>query len=224
MINGYLLQMGFGIYILLVICIISKIMISQNTAMETKRKCEAQLSEMNDRMYALQRTMDSFVTDNQNQMDRFFTDNQKQIDELKCAYSETFDCETNKAVYTIHYSLAYWLAANKSCQSKGSDLVSFESVEEYNHVLKLILKKCSSKGFWTSAKKVGNKWMWKNKDKTVLDSLWNFGEPCGDGGCGYMSQDVPYYPLNDISCWSQMCYICESHGDTGGVKKPKFKM
>ena len=68
--------MAFGIYILIVICLLTNMSKTQLTTKQPKMTCQAQLSEVNARMQALQRRMDNFVTDNQ-----------KQIEELKHAFT-----------------------------------------------------------------------------------------------------------------------------------------
>ena len=116
--------MSFGIYVSLVIWITVPNLKSQNTVLQIKRNCEAQLSEMNVRMQTLEKTLDSFVTDNQNQ-----------IEDLKSTLNAQLYCERNKSsVYTIEYTLKNWMDADLSCKANGSHLVSYESVDEHNHV------------------------------------------------------------------------------------------
>ena len=140
-------------------------------------------------------------------------DVKNQVDELKEAFTAQVNSETNKSsVYTIHYATKNWMDADLSCKARGGYLVSFESVEEYNHVVDLIQSKCSGNGgFWTSARDLGSDiWIWRDSGEFVIDDIWLKGEPNGDGDCGHMYDLFNTYPLNDMACDSKICYICES--------------
>ena len=145
-------------------------------------------------------------------MNSFVTDNQNQIEELKSALKEEIHCQTNKSsVYTINYSLKNWIEADLSCKVEGSHLVSFETVDERNHVAMLMEKDCSVLSFWISARDLGgDNWIWRNSGESVLGDLWRPGQPDGDGDCGHMHPYDNTYQLNDLKCSQKMCYICES--------------
>ena len=134
------------------------------------------------------------------------------MDELKSALNATIHCESNKSsVYTLYYTLKNWMDADLSCKAEGKHLVSFDSMDEFNHVFELISKECSIYGFWTSARDLGgDNWIWRNSGDMVLDDLWGGSEPTGDGDCGHMFLNFTPYQLNDASCELKMCYICES--------------
>ena len=113
-------------------------------------------------MHALQSTMDTFIPEIMNDVKNL-------KEQLKGAH---FNCETNKSpVYTIHYTPKNWTDADFVCKANGSHLVSFETVEEYNHVVELSQERWCS-GFWTSARDVGDDdWVWSNSGERVLDDL-----------------------------------------------------
>ena len=114
-------------------------------------------------------------------------------------------------MYTFHYATKNWRDADLSCKAHGKHLVSFESVEQYDHVFEPIQKYCSDLGFWTSARELeSNIWIWRNTGHFVIDDIWSPVHPDGDGDCGHMQQSQPGYPLNDLPCDTEMCYICES--------------
>ena len=173
----------------------------QNTAIQTRRNCEAQLSEMNARMNNLEKLMESFVTENQ-----------KQINELKSAFNARCDSRANEpSAYTIHYTGKNWMDADLSCKAEGKHLVSFETLDEQKHVFELIEQECSLFGFWASARDLGgDNWIWRNSGEVVLTGLWGDGEPSGDGDCGNLHQSFTQYLLNDAPCETKNCYICES--------------
>ena len=99
--------------------------------------------------------------------------------------------------------------ADLSCKVEGRHLVSFETVDEYNHVLALIQKRCSAYGFWTSARDLGgDHWVWRNSGEKLIDDHWARGQPSGDGDCGNMFPTFQH-ALNDGVCEREMCYICE---------------
>ena len=199
------MQMAFGIYISLIICIMIPIMKSQNTVLQTTKNCEAQLSEMNGRMNALESLIPEIMGT--------LKDVKNQVDELKKSFNAQVNSETNKSSeYAIHYYKKNWMDADLYCKARGGRLVSFESVQEYNLVADLIQSKCSGKGgFWTSARDLGSdSWIWRDSGEFVIDDIWGTSEPNGDGNCGHMKQTQPGYPLKDRSCDSEMCYICES--------------
>ena len=200
--------MAFWISISLVICIVIPLLKSQNTVSKTTLKYEAQLSEMNARMQALERTINTFIPEIMNNLQN----GQDKIEKLQSEFTAQFNCEKNKSsVYTIHYEIKNWIDADLSCKTGGGHLVSFESADEYNHVFELIQSKCSVwGGFWTSARDLGSDiWIWRNSGEMVLRDLWWTLQPDGDGDCGHMHQHNTNYPLNDFSCDRKMCYICE---------------
>ena len=138
---------------------------------------------------------------------------ERQIEELKSDFKNAPFCiERNKpSVYSIHYSLKNWMDADLACKAEGGHLVSFETVDEQNHVAGLIQWRSPIWGFWTSARDLGDdNWIWRNSGVTVLEALWHRGEPNGDGDCGSTYRGQRNMILNDISCAEQFCYVCET--------------
>ena len=198
---------------------------TQNTAILTTMKFEAQLSDMNTRMQALEQSMNSFVTDNQ-----------KQTEELKSAFNTKFNfvpeiennledvqiklgelklncVQNDSSKYTFHHSVKSWTDADLSCKAEGRHLVSFETVAEQRHAFRLT-RMYTSCQYWTSAKDLGrDNWIWENSREKVLDDLWNKSpkEPSGDGDCAHMNKGLKGSPLNDTPCPAKLCYICESN-------------
>ena len=199
------LKMALGIYALLVICILMQISKSQNTAKQTNMVCQAQLSEINVRMDALQNRMDSFIPEMRNNL-------KNQTEQMKGTFNAHTKCEANKSpVYTIHYTPKTWMDADLSCKANGSHLVSFETVNELQNVYKLIGKQCPKPGYWTSARDLGDdNWIWRNSGGKVLDDLWYKVEPSGDGDCGNTYRGAWRNALNDAICQKFFCYICET--------------
>ena len=174
-----LLKMAFGIYVSLVICILTQIAKPQNTVKLIKGSGETQLSEMNERLQRLEKTMNTIVSDSQQEMQGLrntlnkverkiielnsaLNNAKNQIKELKYALKGR-----NELLYTVHYTKKNWTDADLSCKAGGGHLVSIETMEEYNHVVELSQKqRCyhpsDDSGFWTSATNVGvNNWVWE---------------------------------------------------------------
>ena len=196
--------MACGIFVLPVICIMIKVSTSETNVTDENMNCEAQLSEMNTRMYAMERTMNWFFPEIMDNL----KDNKNEIEALK----SKVNCERNdQPEYTVHYFLKNQADAGLVCNARGSHLVSFESVDERDHVYELIQHQCSNMGFWTSAKKPrAGGWVWSNSGELIIDEVWGAREPSGDGDCAHMFQSRPKYALNDLSCAIEMCFICES--------------
>ena len=93
---------------------------------------------------------------------------EKQIEELKSDFKNVqSDTKRNESsVYTIHYTLKNWMDSDLSCKAEGGHLVSFEIVDEQNHVAGLIQ--------WRYPRNWGlgdDNWIWRNRGEMVLEVL-----------------------------------------------------
>ena len=160
-------------------------------------------------MQALERTINTFIPEIIDDLQI----GQDKIEQLQSDFTAQFNVEKNKSsMYTIHYSTKIWIDADLSCKARGEHLVSFESVDESNHVTKLLQNQCSTNlGFWTSARDLGNdNWIWRDNGELIMDDVWSTTEPSGNGDCALIHPSNPSYPLDDHPCDRYMCYICES--------------
>ena len=200
--------MALGIYILPVICIMIKVSTSATIVSDTQTTCESQLGEMHEEMCALESSINWVFSEVMDTLKHA----KNQVEDLKSVFNAQFNCERNKSsVYTVHYSLKNQTEAELCCQAEGSHLVSFQTLNEYNHVFQLIPRPCSGWGFWTSALKGRNDtWIWEISEELIIDEVWWTGQPSGDGVCAHMIKRKGDYRLNDLPCQKEMCFVCES--------------
>ncbi|XP_078352793.1 uncharacterized protein LOC144637605 [Oculina patagonica] len=115
--------------------------------------------------------------------------------------------------YSFTESGKTWNENRDTCKSKGGDLVSMETEEEWQFVNEEIQKRCIAKPrVWhIGLTKIGANWTWVN-GRPLTISKWQDGQPSGDGNVTVMSKDIPQNTqglLNDLSENSIRAFICE---------------
>ncbi|BFF93704.1 C-type lectin 37Da-like [Drosophila madeirensis] len=111
-----------------------------------------------------------------------------------------------------------WFDAYESCRRIKSDLVAFETIDEWD----LIHEYLKTLGrpddlFWTSGNDLANvgKHNWFATGEPLTLDIWAPGEPNNNGGIehcdelGYRGTRPNNNLLNDLSCNSTRHYICE---------------
>ncbi|XP_078371752.1 hemicentin-1-like isoform X1 [Oculina patagonica] len=120
-----------------------------------------------------------------------------------------------------------WNNNRNTCQDKGGDLVSIETLAEWQFINGEIQKKyIGVPNEWhIGLHKVGGVWKWINNSPFSLASKWqsSHGEPSGDGDVAVISKDYPpthQGEFNDLARTRKRAFICElstaTGGDTGG--------
>ena len=116
--------------------------------------------------------------------------------------------------YVIARSGQTWDDNRRSCKRQGGDLVSIETLQEWNFINSEIQKITLSGAneWYIGLKKDGQgNWKWVN-GKPLTIQKWQSGEPNGDGNVVVMSKDYPAGSqglFNDLDPSSRKAYICE---------------
>uniref|UniRef100_A0A6P4FMP8 C-type lectin domain family 17, member A-like n=1 Tax=Drosophila rhopaloa TaxID=1041015 RepID=A0A6P4FMP8_DRORH len=111
-----------------------------------------------------------------------------------------------------------WYAAFESCRRMDADLISFDSIEEWNAINQYILSNKIDHLYWTSGTDFAEngKHKWFTTGEPITLNIWNEGEPnnlglnehCDEMGKGRTENN--YNVLNDKSCYSERLYICKT--------------
>ena len=130
--------------------------------------------------------------------------------------------------YTFHANSVQWRnweESRHSCKETGGDLVSIESLEEWNFV-KNTIQSMRTGEYFIGLKKDGKsgEWRWISDNSTVNAIKgtfpWAKGEPSGDGDClvMYTSYRQDYGEYCDLSCFAKRKrgFICESPAQNNG--------
>ena len=108
-----------------------------------------------------------------------------------------------------------WDENRRSCKSQGGDLVSIETLKEWNYINSKIQKiTLSGANEWHIGlkKDAQGNWKWVNGKQLTIQK-WQSGEPSGDGNVAVMSKDFPSGTqglFNDLNPSSRKAYICEN--------------
>ncbi|XP_017771193.1 PREDICTED: macrophage mannose receptor 1-like [Nicrophorus vespilloides] len=123
----------------------------------------------------------------------------------------------DKLYYFETYFKASWFKAYMTCSKMGMELLSIDSVEEFDkfHTLvKDIVEYKNNLDLWTSgAMKDAGQFYWINTVNPVLSSKWHPGEPNNKGGmefCLHVFLDNKQFLLNDLECSIEKYFVCES--------------
>ncbi|KAL9963149.1 hypothetical protein ACROYT_G032324 [Oculina patagonica] len=122
-----------------------------------------------------------------------------------------------------------WDNNRKTCHSKGGDLVSIETLAEWQFINGEIQKKSiEGPNEWQiGLNKVGGVWKWINDSPFTLANKWQTskGEPSGDGDVAVISKDYPpthQGEFNDLPRTVKRAFICELPKAGGNIKlQPK---
>ena len=93
----------------------------------------------------------------------------------------------------FHESGKPWSKNRKSCRRQKGDLVSMETVEEWQFINREIQKHTlqGSNDWHIGLRKRGNKWEWVSGEPLTITDKWQDNEPSGDGNHAVMSKDYP---------------------------------
>ena len=130
--------------------------------------------------------------------------------------------------YTFHAQSMRWRTWERSrfaCKKTGGDLVSIESLEEWNF-LKNIIQTMKTEEYFIGLRKYSKfgEWRWISDNSTVNTTKgifpWAKDEPNGDGNCAVMYKEYrkDNGEYNDNSCTDvkKIGYICESPAQSNG--------
>ncbi|KAH8297892.1 hypothetical protein KR018_000392, partial [Drosophila ironensis] len=123
--------------------------------------------------------------------------------------------QIENGLYHFGKDLVNWFVAYENCRKLGSDLVTFETDEEFDAVT-AHLKDFHTK-HWTSGNdlgKTGNH-NWFSNGKRMNTNRWAPNQPDNSGGkehcihMGYMYKGATEIELNDYPCGGVFWYVCE---------------
>ena len=137
----------------------------------------------------------------------------------------------NYFTYSFYHKRLTWSESRQWCQELGADLVSMETVEEWEYLTNFIqtLTGPGHVEYYIGLRKKSGEWQWLSNNTTVPGENWrwnsmsnnlrkeNVHQPSGDGTCVVMYKNYPegkqgYY--NDLPCNSKgidgtIGFICE---------------
>ncbi|XP_022234887.1 C-type lectin 37Da-like [Drosophila obscura] len=110
-----------------------------------------------------------------------------------------------------------WFDAFESCRRMSADLISFESLEEWDLINDYIVERKINGAYWTSGNDFAyqGKHVWHSTGEPVTLNIWNAGDPNNHGGNEHCDEfwyatNVKHNVLNDKQCSVQSHYICEA--------------
>ncbi|XP_065349304.1 macrophage mannose receptor 1-like [Cloeon dipterum] len=136
--------------------------------------------------------------------------------EIKTVYDWDFSFENSN--YWMSSDIAEWHLAKYSCESRGMELVSIETIEE-GAAIEAFLNNFKSYGpsFWTSGTDLGRSdtFYWDSTGMEFGPYLnWNETQPDnghnGDDNCVLVDM-TNNWKWDDVPCYWFMRYLCESH-------------
>ncbi|XP_030377370.1 C-type lectin 37Da [Scaptodrosophila lebanonensis] len=115
-----------------------------------------------------------------------------------------------------------WYEAYEKCRRLDADLITFETVAEWDAIVKYLNDRGDKREYWTSGNDLANKGKhnWFTNAKPIDINKWAGGQPDNDKGrehcihLGYVYKTSTKYELNDRPCSNQdnnsrFRYICE---------------
>lgn len=124
----------------------------------------------------------------------------------------------NGLYYFETKEITNWFDANDRCHRMDAELVSFESLEEWNSMNNYLKDKSIEAYYWTSgndlAKQHTHVWL-SNGLPLTLPEIWAPGEPNNHGGnercdeLGFRANPTDKRALNDMECSVLRRFICE---------------
>ncbi|XP_017028088.1 C-type lectin 37Da-like [Drosophila kikkawai] len=117
------------------------------------------------------------------------------------------------SLYYIDERSENWYVARKSCESMGFNLISFETIEEFNAINRFMDATGATKGYWTSGTDfihLGHH-AWFPNGISVPSELWGVSQPDNKNGQEHCDS-FRYrgtYKMNDEPCTVKYFYVCE---------------
>lgn len=129
--------------------------------------------------------------------------------------------------YTFHAPFSHkagynWQESRQFCKETGSDLVSIESLEEWD-ILRSAIQNMKTAEYFIGLRLTDEhprKWRWLSKNTPMNASRgihpWAPSQPSGDGKCAVMYKEYNKFfgRFNDVGCTvilRNAGYICERH-------------
>ena len=112
----------------------------------------------------------------------------------------------------MHRISKTWNEARADCLSKGGDLASFSSLEQYVRVVPFF----GTHWIGYNDISVEGTWEWSDQDSSTWTN-WKAGEPnnlFGVENCAFVDQNGFWY---DMPCGEKMFYVCK--GESKFIKK-----
>ncbi|KAH8329409.1 hypothetical protein KR074_010056, partial [Drosophila pseudoananassae] len=111
-----------------------------------------------------------------------------------------------------------WFDAFESCRRLGANLISFETMKEWDLVNQYLWNHDLNRIYWTSGSDLAHqgKHTWFANGEPITLKIWGPGEPNNSGGnehcdgLGYNRNETNYNVLNDRICSRDTYYICET--------------
>ncbi|EDW75405.2 uncharacterized protein Dwil_GK23836 [Drosophila willistoni] len=111
-----------------------------------------------------------------------------------------------------------WYVAYEKCRALSSELVTFDSLEEFEAIAKYLKARGDRNEYWTSGNDLGREgtYNWFSTGKQLSISKWAPNQPDNSAGrenCIHMGYIYTYskdFELNDRPCESLFRYICEA--------------
>ncbi|KAH8305445.1 hypothetical protein KR018_005678, partial [Drosophila ironensis] len=126
--------------------------------------------------------------------------------------------KVDKSYYYFSTQSVNWFAAFENCRKMGSELVTFETPEEFDALLKYLLNQRMAENrihtYWTSGTDLGLYaiFKWFSNGGTIKTNRWAKGQPDNFQGkehcvaIGYDDQNL----MHDSRCEYLKKYICEA--------------
>ncbi|KAH8346340.1 hypothetical protein KR084_005447, partial [Drosophila pseudotakahashii] len=114
-------------------------------------------------------------------------------------------------------TLMNWFDASEFCHRMGAQLVSFETIQEWDLINQYLLKNRIYNVYWTSGSDLAHqgKHDWFAIGEPLILDIWCPGEPNNNNGnehcdeLGYLGSAYNYNVLNDRPCEVPRRFICE---------------
>ncbi|KAH8248900.1 hypothetical protein KR032_004105, partial [Drosophila birchii] len=111
-----------------------------------------------------------------------------------------------------------WFDAFASCRRLGGNLISFETIEEWDLINQYLWKNKINNVYWVSGTDLANqgKHEWFSTGQPISLKVWYPGEPNNQNGIehcdllGDRATQSNYNTLNDYNCETKFLYICEA--------------
>ncbi|KAH8329012.1 hypothetical protein KR074_001652, partial [Drosophila pseudoananassae] len=111
-----------------------------------------------------------------------------------------------------------WFDAFESCRRLGANLISFETLKEWDLINQYLWNHDLNYIYWTSGIDLAHqgKHSWFSNGEPITLNIWGYGEPSNTNGIencdelGYRRNATYYNVLNDRPCSTEWNYICET--------------
>ncbi|ALC39820.1 CG43055, partial [Drosophila busckii] len=105
-----------------------------------------------------------------------------------------------------------WYEAYHACRRMDAELVTFETLEEWQTINKYALEHNLTKIFWTSATDQGHEgvYIWFTNGQTIVGGMWRIGNPDNRDNKENCIEYRPTHGVNDYVCDHKNNFICEA--------------